>query len=906
MTDHRQSTPSETGSNSIESWAEFEVDDEGSITRIMLEAPAASLPSLACAKLGDGLRDLLPSSALNLLRSGASAGVESQSFAATIDNASIILNLKAVHDNAKQFQLTIYPDRLGLNRIQRQRRHLENIARSLYKSSLDAIITIDDKSIIHEFGSSAEQLFGYSKAEVIGKHVAEIVIPPSMREPHNAGMAHFNRTRKGPVLNTRIEVEAIRRDGSLFPCELTVVPTAEFEGQTFFTATIRDITTRIEREKALTLARENAEASSKAKSSFLAHMSHEIRSPLNAVIGCMDLLLEGSLSTEQRMLAETSLAAGNGLLSVIEDVLDFSKIESGQQEVHSSRFNLLEQCERVMEVSTIRAVKKDIEISACIDPRVPKFIISDLSFIRRILTNLLDNAVKFTSAGGVSLKILSAEDKSEAGQLVIAIEVSDSGVGIAEEDQKKLFKEFSQVDNSDSAVHGGTGLGLVICKELAELLNGTISFRSTRGSGSLFRVEIPVLNAKNNELASLQKPLNSAGKLFLLSDNKTLLANVLQQAEWLDIHAEAIHTLESLPRLSKHDTLIVDMRFFATPEKLRALLDAQQLPTRQVVLYNRNFSAELLHHSSKAGFKHMMYRPFRPSQLTAMLDGNEEPESLPSRPTPNTSTLQYRLLLAEDSPANQLVAKTLLVRAGYEVDIVENGIEALMSVTSASYDLILMDLRMPEMDGLEATRHIRQLPGEERKIPIIAMTANAFDSDVRRCEDAGMDGFLAKPVNRDELLATLESWLPQETPANAQENGIDSPQRAASSTQYTAEIDSATLEQLIADTGLKTTLTILNMVIDQIDKLLPLKTTITRSSTSPNCVPLQEAVHSAKSNFGYCGARSLQDYCFQIERSCDAENIQQLLDLLAVWDEKLLSGKEALQHAVKTLETPMF
>ncbi|MAK42852.1 MAG: hypothetical protein CMN80_01675 [Spongiibacter sp.] len=901
MTDDRPSKQPQAGSRSIESWAEFEIDHEGTITRILHRGPIDTLRSLASVSPGDKLRDRLPSAALHSLKSGAAAGVASQSFAATMDGEPLILHLTASDEPAGRFLLTIYPDRLGLSRIQRQQKHLEIISRSLYESSLDAIITIDDKSVIHEFGSSAEQLFGYTREEVVGKHVADIVIPHGMRKSHNEGMANFNKTRQGPVLNTRIEVEAIRRDGSLFPCELTVVPTAEFEGQTFFTATIRDITTRIEREKALTQARETAVASSKAKSSFLAHMSHEIRSPLNAVIGCMDLLLEGDLSTEQRMLAETSLAAGNSLLSVIEDVLDFSKIESGQQEIHSSKFSLLEQCERVMEVSTIRAVNKDIEISACIDPRIPKTVISDLSFVRRIVTNLLDNAIKFTDSGGVNLKISQTDEKLADGRLGLVLEVRDSGVGISEEDQEKLFNEFSQVDNSDSAVHGGTGLGLVICKKLTELLDGRISLTSKKGEGCRFRVEIPV-NASNTNLPSLAKPKRATGKLFLRSDNKTLLASILQQADWLGIEAVAIRALENLPKLSARDILIVDMRCFATPEKLSTLLMAQQIPIQQVVLYNRNFSAELLQHSSKAGFQHMMYRPFRPSQLLAILDGDAESEPANEQITDEINPSRHKLLLAEDNEANQLVAKTLLLRAGYQVDIVANGIEALMAVTSGRYDLVLMDLRMPEMDGLEATRHIRQLPGKERNTPIIAMTANAFDTDVKRCEDAGMDGFLSKPVNRDELLNTLECWLPVEQTAASSSQDDVSNTATLTAALYAAEIDTTILEQLVVDTGLETALIILKMVVEQLDKLQSLTAAIADSADQPALAGLRDAVHSAKSNLGYCGATSLQDYCLQIEKCCDAENTQLLMELLSVSGEKFSSGKEALHHAIAELE----
>ncbi len=773
----------------------------------------------------------------------------------------------------------ILADHFALNSVQRRQKRLEIITHSLYTSHLDALVTIDGDSIIHEFSPSAEELFGYSREEAIGQHVADIVIPPNMHAAHNEGMGRFHTSRTGPVINTRIEIEAIRRNGEIFPCELTVVPTEEYQGTTYFTASIRDITESKAHEAALKKAKEIAEASNEAKSRFLAHMSHEIRSPLNAVIGCMDLLLDSGLTDEQMPLAETSLEAGHGLLGIIEDVLDFSKIEAGQQKVTPSTFNLVELCEQVSEVISIRAGAKEINIGCCIDPNIPAELVSDASHIRRILTNLMDNAVKFTEVGGVLLKVSLGDTDPDHQHVDIVFEVSDTGIGIPVENQASLFQEFAQVDNSDTASYGGTGLGLAICRDLAGLLGGRINLKSETNAGSTFTVLIPFKTTKNSNKGLAE--LACKTPISVLSDNKSFRSTVAKQCEQLGIHCDFIET-SAIPIAADSKTkdhfVIVDTSASRFNITLAELSHSVGVSKQNILLYARPYAPDIIIGAKSDGFQHILQRPLKASsfiQRINMMNGSAGATDTNETQLNSGADLEInasqRILLAEDNLANQLVAKTMLSRAGYEIDIANNGLEAISALSKVKYDLVLMDVRMPKLDGISATQQIRNSNEAWSSIPIIAMTANAFDTDIERCLASGMNAFLPKPVNRNDLLQTVDNFMNNSghTDTARQDKEPDG--------EHVLELN--TINKLIADTSPEAAAAIMGMFVQELEKFQAYLATL---SDSPELKPIREMAHSCKSSAGYCGAERFQQLAQKIETACDLQDRVKLTNHLLI------------------------
>ncbi|MGD8912521.1 MAG: PAS domain S-box protein, partial [Candidatus Thiodiazotropha sp.] len=343
---------------------------------------------------------------------------------------------------------------------------------AIMAASLDALITVDDTGAIIDFSPVAEQTFGFQRDEVLGWSISEVIIPPAQRKLHNKWIQRYLRTGQEQVQRRRIEVNAMRRNGEEFPVELTIIP-IELDGEVLCTAFVRDISEQKAAENQLREAKRQAEAASEAKSRFLAHMSHEIRSPLNAVLGSVGLLIETTLDENQHLYAHTAETSGKALLGLINDVLDFSKIEAGQLTLEQVKFNLRDLVAGVDEAVGYRVKdKQGLDIISTLGHGIPAQLMGDPGRLRQILLNLMDNAAKFTEQGAVLLRVTALGKNGD--RTVLRFEVQDTGIGISKEAQRRLFSEFSQVDNSDSTRYGGTGLGLAICQQLVELMGGHI------------------------------------------------------------------------------------------------------------------------------------------------------------------------------------------------------------------------------------------------------------------------------------------------------------------------------------------------------------------------------------------------------------------------------------------------
>ncbi len=638
---------------------------------------------------------------------------------------------------------------LGIQRKQAEAQLQQSDARkaAILETALDCVITIDQHSRILEFNPAAERTFGYSRKEAIGAQLPELVIPPRDREGHRRGLAHYLATGEGPVLGRRIEVSAMRSDQSEFPAELAV-SRIELGGPPLFTATLRDITTRNQAREELQRAKASAEAASKAKSAFLASMSHELRTPLNAIIGYGEMVQEEAAELGAASLVpdlQKIHSAGRHLLGLINDVLDLSKIEAGKMELFLEKFDVAAMAAEVGNTVRPMIEKNGNELLVKV-PAGAGTMHADMTKVRQSLFNLLSNAAKFTKDGQVVLSV-----RSDSGDVVF--EVSDTGIGITPEQQKKIFEPFIQAEAGTSRNFGGTGLGLALTMHFARFMGGDLTVQSEAGKGSTFSIRIPRI-VKDPQAA---KPVvrergpfeKIKGTVLVIDDDPTardlverLLVKEGFRAETASSGAEGLEMARRLrPTVITLDVMMPQMDGWTVLEKLKNDPDLCDIPVVMLTIAdNRNLGFTL-------GASDYLTKPVERDRLSLVLNkyACDKPPCL--------------VMIVDDDPEACRRVRHLLERENWRLIEAANGRQALELLNNHKPQLILLDLLMPEMDGFEFSMEVSR-HAVWSKIPIVVLTAKDITAEDRARLNGNVDRVLQKGAfNRDELLAEIKRIL---------------------------------------------------------------------------------------------------------------------------------------------------
>jgi two-component system, sensor histidine kinase and response regulator len=790
---------------------------------------------------------------------------------------------------------------------ERELKESEERYRDLFENASDLIQSAaPDGSLIYVNRAWRETL-GYSKEEVSELSLFDIIHPDSL--PHCMEM--FERVMSGQRLD-HVEAMFVTKDGRTIMVEGSTSCSLK-DGKPVATRSIfRDITDRKRFETELAHARDVALESARLKAEFLANMSHEIRTPMNAVIGMSGLLLDTELTGEQRDFAETVRSSAEALLTLMNDILDFSKIEAGKLTFETMDFDLRNAVEGAVDLLAEAAQAKRVELFSVVYDDVPTKLRGDPGRLRQVLINLLSNAVKFTAQGEIIVRVTKESAAENCALLRFA--VSDSGIGIPEEAQRRIFDVFSQADGSTTRKYGGTGLGLAISRQLAELLGGQIGVESAPGKGSTFwftaRFERQPEEGAPREAP---RPQLEGLRVLIIDDNATNRKLVHHQViSWGMRNGAAADGVEALALLRReaaagdpYRIAILDMQM---PE-MDGLMLARAIKSDPAIAGTRLLMMTSLGRRDdaairEAGVELCLTKPVKQSQLfdcLVTLTGDylvdePPPQRRAALATPQVSREgrdHVRILVAEDNTVNQKVALRQLDRLGYAADAVANGIEVLEALDRIPYDVVFMDCQMPEMDGYEATREIRKREGDSRRTTIIAMTANALDGDRERCLAAGMDDYISKPVKRELLSAAIERWVADRGSSRQVAESLNTSQPPEASSARV--IDASVIAELRALQS-STDPEFFNHLIDLFLEETPHRLASMREElATANAESLAHEAHALKGSSGHLGATRMDALCEILEDQGRAGSTNGAPALLSALEEEFERVRKALE-----------
>ncbi|RQW81595.1 MAG: PAS domain S-box protein [Methanothrix sp.] len=715
----------------------------------------------------------------HMCKDGSVFPVEVSSIGTIIEGKRVLLSIirdiserkkaeEALRQAKDELELKVLERTADLEKINKALQKSEAQYRRLVELSPDAICVLKSDKILFANDALVKLLGGSNREEFLGRSILHFV-----HEDHKEmARDRINKILEMNEISETAEYKFIRMDGRIVEAEVASTPIV-FESYPAVLSLGRDVTARKQAEAELRAAKDAAEAAVLAKSDFMANMSHEIRTPMNAVIGMTSLLLDDeNLALEHRDFIETIRTSGDALMVIINDILDFSKMDRQRTVLEEQPFSLRNCIEESIDLVAVQAKEKRLNLSYVIDENVPETILGDPARLRQVLINLLNNASKFTNKGDVKLSV-SCTDISKNHEIHFAIQ--DTGIGISADNIEKLFKPFSQVETSTTRNYGGTGLGLAISKKLVELMGGRIWVESVLGKGSTFHFTINTLAALNDAkpfMNIIQPQL--VGKHVLIVDNNKINRHILglQAYSWGMVPLIASSGRDALSWIKRgddFDLVILD----GSIEDDDGLLLAKEMRE-----FNRALPLVLLtsldYSETSDIFTAVLVKPIKLAQLYVVLlelfakkpDGgsshasdDDASDRDANDDNANASVHSPRILLAEDNTSNQKVVMAMLKRLGYRADPVANGIEALQALGRQHYDIVLMDVRMPEIGGLDATKIIRER-WPENGPKVIAITAYALEGDMKKCLDSGMDGYISKPVKMSDLEEVLNKYRP--------------------------------------------------------------------------------------------------------------------------------------------------
>lgn len=776
-------------------------------------------------------------------------------------------------------------------------RESEERYRELFENTSDLIQSVSFDGSFLYVNPAWKKALGYDEDELKELRLPDIIHPDSLAHCQEL----FQRVLNGDTL-ANIEAKFLTKDGRTIVVEGNSSCSFKDCKPIATRSIFRDITERKRLECDLIEAREAALQASAAKSEFLANMSHEIRTPMNGIIGMTNLLLKTNLTAEQRRMADTVQFSAQSLLNIINEILDFSKIESGKLNLEVIDFDLRSTIEAAIELFAEQARKKHLELASFVYHNVPQKLRGDPLRIRQIITNLISNALKFTDTGEVVVRV--TKQNATPTHVLLRFEVRDTGIGISDEVRSHLFQAFSQADTSTTRKYGGTGLGLAISRQLVELMSGTIGVDSEAGKGSTFWFTLPLELQQATVPVSQQQVSYNNVRLLIVDDNETnriILSHYLEA--WRMRYGSAASAREAMEMLKAaadtgdaYDLAILDMQMpdidgLMLARQIKA--DATLAATKLIMLTSLGECDEK-ELQLQAGILACVHKPIKESELFDCLASAITGQPIQSEATsavisaPLLAKKPLRILLAEDNPVNQEVAFLQLQSLGYEnIETVTNGRQVLEALSRSDYDVVLMDCQMPQMDGYEAALEVRRREGGEKHTTIIALTAHALEGEKEKCLAAGMDDYLSKPINSEQLAALLGKW----TDHHAKSPSSDIPV----GDKHPEFLDATVLDKLRKLLGAKSKAFITNLIDIFLRDAPPRLEAMRQAIAANDAEQLKQAAHALKGSCGSLGAMRMAELCQILEERDDNANVSNATPFIELLLEEFAQVRRALE-----------